>query len=65
MTYLSHLRAGIADGLLVPAADVSIYHIMMEVQPAVLALRANRPMEQEELEALRARRIQEMLPELQ
>ena len=65
MTYLSHLRAGIADGLLVPAADVSIYHIMMEVQPAVLALRANRPMEQEELEALRARRIQEMLPDLQ
>ena len=64
MTYLSHVRAGIADGLLKPAQDVSIYGIMIEVQPAMLSIRNNRPLEGEEAEAARAELVREMLPEL-
>ena len=64
LTYLSHLRAGIADGLITPVTDTSIYRIMMEVQPAVLARRENRPMGREELEVCRAETVRAMLPEI-
>lgn len=64
MTYLSHVWAGIADGLLKPRDFVSIYNLMLDIQPANLQKRLSRPLGRSELEVERARYIKEKLPEL-
>lgn len=64
MTYLSHIWAGIADGLLKPREFVSIYNLMLEIQPANLQKRLSRPLVRSEIEAERARYIKEKLPDL-
>ena len=64
MSYLSHLRAGIADGLLRPAEFVSIYQIMVGIQPANLQKLSRKPLGKEELEVARSRYIRDRLPEL-
>lgn len=64
MTYLSHLRMGIADGLVRPAEFVSIYQLMVAVQPANLQKLSRKPLSKEELEMARSRYIREHLPEL-
>ena len=64
MTFLSHVWAGIADGLLKPAEFVSIYRLMIGIQPANLQKRSSKPLGREELEAERARYLREELPKL-
>ena len=56
--------AGIADGLLKPAKFVSIYRLMIGIQPANLQKRSSKPLGREELEAERARYLREELPKL-
>lgn len=64
MTYLSHLRAGIADGLLRPAEFISIYQMMLGIQPANLQKLSRKPLGKEELEMARSSYIRDRLPEL-
>ncbi len=64
MTYLSHIWAGIADGLLKPQQSVSIYNLMIDIQPANLQKRLSRPLGRREIEAERAKYLKEKLPEL-
>lgn len=64
MTFLSHLRAGIADGLLKTVEDTSIYSLMIGIQPANLQRLSKKPLSKAELEMARARYIREHLPEL-
>lgn len=64
MTFLSHVWAGIADGLLKPAEFVSIYRLMIGIQPANLQKRSSKPLGREELEAERAWYLREELPKL-
>ena len=64
MTFLSHVRAGIEDGLLKPADPVSIYRLMTEIQPANLQKMSEKPLGQEELEEVRASYIRDNLPDL-
>ena len=64
MTFLSHLMAGIADGLVELKEPCSIYRLMIGIQPANLQKTSNRPLSKEELETARASYIRERLPEL-
>lgn len=64
MTFLSHLMAGMADGLIEMQEFVSIYHLMIGIQPANLQKMSRRPLGKEELESARAWYIRENLPEL-
>ncbi|MCB6607811.1 ATP--guanido phosphotransferase [[Clostridium] symbiosum] len=64
MTFLSHLRAGIADGLVETKEFVSIYNIMIGIQPANLQKYSRQPLGKDELEVARGRYIREHLPEL-
>lgn len=64
MTFLSHLRAGIADGLVETEEFVSIYNLMIGIQPANLQKFTRRPLGKDELETARGRYIREHLPEL-
>jgi len=64
MTFLSHLRAGIADGLLEPKEFISIYSLMIGIQPANLQRLSKKPLGKDELDVARSRYIREHLPEL-
>lgn len=64
MSYLSHVRAGIADGLLKPSGFVSIYQLMVGVQPANLQKRSQKPLSKEELDVARSQYVREWLPDL-
>lgn len=64
MTFLSHLMAGLADGLIEPKSFCSIYRLMIGIQPANLQKRSQKPLSKEELEFVRAEFIREQLPEL-
>lgn len=65
MTFLSHLMAGIADGLIETREFCSIYRLMLGIQPANLQKVSDRPLSKEELEVERARYLRAELPELQ
>lgn len=64
MTFLSHLMVGIADGLIEPKEFVSVYNLMVGIQPANLQKLSKRPLGKEEIESARAWYIRENLPEL-
>lgn len=64
LTFLSHLMAGIADGLIELDRFVSIYELMIGIQPANLQKISKYPLSKEELESARARYVREHLPEL-
>lgn len=64
MTYLSQLRAGLADGLLELSGFVSLYQLMLEIQPANLQRLSKKPLGKEELEVARSCYIRKRLPEL-
>lgn len=64
MTFLSHLKAGVADGLVEMTEFCSIYRLMIGIQPANLQKLSNRPLGKEELESARAEFIRQHLPEL-
>lgn len=64
MTFLSHLKVGVADGLVEMTEFCSIYRLMIGIQPANLQKLSKRPLGKEELESARAEFIRAHLPEL-
>ena len=62
MTYLSHVRRGLLDGLISTEKPVNIFGIMMNIQPANLARSCNA--EEAELDKVRAEYIRKHLPDL-
>ena len=64
MTFLSHLRAGIADGLVETKEFAGIYNLMIGIQPANLQKYSRQPLGKDELEVARGRYLREHLPEL-
>lgn len=64
MTYLSQVRAGVNDGLIQLQEPVSIYRLMLEVQPAAIKRSLGGEAEEEALLVKRADYIREALPEL-
>ena len=64
MMYLSHVRAGIAAGILCPERPVSIFGMMMEIQPASLQKNSGMPVSGEELDRVRGDWIRRNLPEM-
>lgn len=62
MTYLSHVRKGLLDGLISTEKPVNIFGIMMNIQPANLARCCNA--KEAELDNVRAEYIREKLPDL-
>ena len=65
LTYLSHVWAGIADGLLKPAGPVSMYALMIGSQPANLQKLSSRPLNKAELETVRGEFLRNSLPPLE
>ncbi|MDD6196787.1 ATP--guanido phosphotransferase [[Clostridium] aminophilum] len=65
MIFLSHVRCGTEDKLLTLSSPVSIYSIMIGVQPANLQRSAQKPLDQDELAMERARYVREKLPDLE
>lgn len=64
MIYMSTVRAAICDGILVPKTDVSIYSLMIGLQPGNLQKESNRPLTKDDLDVERARYIRRSLPEI-
>ena len=64
MLLLSHLMAGISDGLVETEAPCSIYRLMLGIQTANLQKLSDRPMNKEELAQARAAYLRAELPEL-
>ena len=65
MNYLSCIRAGINDGLLHMEEPVSIYGLMLGIQPANLELYLGEKQEEESLNRTRAEYVRAHLPKLQ
>lgn len=64
MMYLSQIRAGVTDGLISLKEPVSIYRLMLDVQPAALKLAFHLEADEEALLVKRADYIREVLPEI-
>lgn len=65
MIFLSQIMAGITDGLISAKEDISIYRLMLGIQPANLKKLSKRPLNKEELDGARAEFIRRELPELE
>ena len=64
LMYMSNLMSGVSDGMIELSEPVSIYALMLGIQPANLLQHADRPLNEAELEVARAKYIRENLPEL-
>ena len=64
MIFLSQLMAALADGLVLAKNEVSVYRLMLGIQPAVLQKISDRPLSKEDLDIARAEFIRKELPEL-
>lgn len=64
MNFLSHLMAGITDGIIETKEPCSIYGLMLGIQPANLLQMARKPLDKNELDAARADFLRERLPEI-
>lgn len=64
LMYLSQLRTGIQDGLIIPEEDRSIYKLMLDIQPGNLLLHADKPVDRSELDELRADYLRENIPKI-
>lgn len=64
-TFLSHLMAAAADGIIKLKEPCSFYGMMIESQNANLQKNSSRPLDKEELEAARAAYIRSNLPEIE
>ena len=64
-TFLSHVRAGVSDGLLRFKEPCSLYGLMVKIQNANLQKNSSRPLGKEELEMARAACIRAYLPEIE
>lgn len=63
MMYLSHVRMGIANGLIRMKQPVNIHSLMIQSQPGSLMQYAGRSLTEEECRSVRAQFIQANLPE--
>ena len=64
MIFLSQLMAALSDELVKAKEDVSVYRLMLGIQPANLQKISDRPLSKEELDIARAEFIRRELPEL-
>ena len=66
LTFLSQMRAGIADGLirLEEGSEYSVYRLMIEIQAGNLMLNTEKPMDKHELDVFRADYLREHLPKI-
>lgn len=64
MIFLSQIMAGLTDGLIHTEEDVSIYRLMLGIQPANLQKISDRPLNKEDQDVARAEFIRRELPEL-
>lgn len=64
MMLLSHVMAGMADGLLQTETTCSVYRLMLGIQTANLQKLSDRPLGREELDQARAAYLRIELPEL-
>lgn len=64
MVFLSQLMQGINDGVLEMAEPLSVYRLMLGIQPASLQKNSDRPLDKVELDTARAAYIRSELPEL-
>lgn len=64
MIFLSQLMAALSDGLVKAKEDVSVYRLMLGIQPANLQKISDRPLSKEELDIARAEFIRKELPAL-
>ena len=64
LLYLSSVKEGIDDGIIAPLKSVNIYALMLGIQPYNLRREAVRPLDDEELDILRADYIRCNLPEI-
>jgi len=64
LMFLSQIRTGIADGLIITEDETCIYDLMLKVQPGNLLLNAQRPLDRSELDAARADFLRTHLPKI-
>jgi protein arginine kinase len=64
MIFLSQLMQGINDGVLEMKEPLSVYRLMLGIQPASLQKNSDRPLSKEELDIARAVYIRSQLPDL-
>jgi protein arginine kinase len=64
MIFLSQLMQGINDGVLEMKEPLSVYRLMLGIQPASLQKDSDRPLSKEELDIARAVYIRSQLPDL-
>lgn len=65
LTFLSHLMAGMADGIVRMKEPCSVYGLMLEIRNANLQKNSSRPLDKEELEVARAAYIRSHLPQIE
>ena len=64
MTYLSHLRAGICDGVIALEGPCPVYGLILGIQNANLMKIADHPLDKDELDGARASYIRDHLPDI-
>ena len=64
LIYLSKVMTGIADEIIEPVVPTGIYRLMLGIQPANLLKIAQRPLNKDEMESIRAEYVREKLPEI-
>ncbi len=64
LMFLSQIRTGIADGLIETENETGIYELMLRIQPGNLLLGADRPLDRDELDAVRADFLRTHLPKI-
>ena len=64
MTYLSHLMAGICDGVIALDGPCPVYGMILGIQNVNLMKIADHPLDKEELDAARAQYIRSHLPDM-
>ena len=62
--FISQLMAGEEDGLMKFNEECSLYSLIIGIKPANLNLWAKRPLDKDELDAVRAAYIRQNLPEI-
>lgn len=64
MIFLSQLMQGMHDGLLQMEEPLSVYGLMLDIQPSSLQQNSDRPLSKEELDMARAAYIRTNLPQI-
>lgn len=64
LRHLSHVMAGITDGIVKTGAPCSLYRLYLGIQPSNLIEDAKEPVDRESIDALRANYLRREMPEL-